>query len=86
MIEIQAAELALVERLAVTVARAQLKRGENPPINITSVLMLIITRLEAGLSAEDFWDSLDDVPHPGREQEVNETIAALRANLMGRHD
>lgn len=33
------------EQIAVTVARAQLERGENPPPNTTAVLLLTIGRL-----------------------------------------
>ena len=33
------------ERMVMTVAEAQLKRGENPPINTTAALFIIIERL-----------------------------------------
>ena len=33
------------ENLALTVARAQLQRGENPPINTTAALVLALDRL-----------------------------------------
>lgn len=36
------------ERLALTVARAQLERGDNPPVNITTVLVMTIDRLLGG--------------------------------------
>ncbi len=36
------------ERLALTVARAQLERGDNPPVNITTVLVMTIDRLTGG--------------------------------------
>jgi hypothetical protein len=36
------------ERIALTVARAQLERGDNPPVNITTVLVMTIDRLLAG--------------------------------------
>lgn len=36
------------ERLALTVARAQLERGDNPPPNITTVLVMTIDRLLGG--------------------------------------
>lgn len=36
-----------VERLALTVARGQLERGENPPRNITMLLVMTIDRLIA---------------------------------------
>jgi hypothetical protein len=38
-------QLAPAERLAVTVASAQLARGENPPVNTTAALLLTIKRL-----------------------------------------
>jgi hypothetical protein len=34
-----------VESMTLTVARAQLQRGENPEINVTTMLVLIIERL-----------------------------------------
>jgi hypothetical protein len=36
------------ERLALTVARAQIERGDNPPVNITTVLVMTIDRLTGG--------------------------------------
>ena len=42
------AALEPAERMAVTVARAQLGRGENPPINMTAALLLTIDRLTEG--------------------------------------
>lgn len=36
------------EHMALTVAQAQLKRGENPPLNVTAVLVLAIERLLEG--------------------------------------
>lgn len=36
------------ERLAFTVARAQIERGENPPVNITTALVMTIDRLTSG--------------------------------------
>lgn len=36
------------ERMALTVARAQLERGDNPPRNITGVLVMTIDRLLGG--------------------------------------
>jgi hypothetical protein len=36
------------ERLVLTVARAQLERGDNPPINITTALVMTIDRLLGG--------------------------------------
>jgi len=40
------------ERLALTMARAQLGRGENPPQNITTVLVMTIERLLAAMQEE----------------------------------
>jgi hypothetical protein len=34
--------------LALTVARAQIERGDNPPVNITTVLVMTIDRLTGG--------------------------------------
>ena len=39
------------ERIALTVARRQLERGDNPPINITTVLVMAIDRLLEELRA-----------------------------------
>jgi hypothetical protein len=36
------------ERIALTVARAQIERGDNPPVNITTVLVMTIDRLTGG--------------------------------------
>lgn len=36
------------ERLALTVARAQIERGDNPPANVTTVLVMTIDRLLGG--------------------------------------
>jgi hypothetical protein len=33
------------ERIALTVAKAQLRRGENPGINVTTVLVMALERL-----------------------------------------
>jgi hypothetical protein len=41
----RAVQLEPAERLAVTVASAQLARGENPPVNTTAALLLTIKRL-----------------------------------------
>ena len=41
------------ERMALTVARAQIKRGEDPTPNITAVLIMALARLV---------DKLDDEP------------------------
>jgi hypothetical protein len=35
------------ERLALTIARAQVKRGGNPEINVTTVLVMALDRLAA---------------------------------------
>lgn len=48
-------ELAPAENIAVTVARAQVQRGENPPVNTTSMLLIIIDRLTAGKTPEEFY-------------------------------
>lgn len=40
-----AATLLPAERIALTIARAQLARGENPPINTTAALALALERL-----------------------------------------
>jgi hypothetical protein len=40
------------ESIAVTVARAQLRRGENPEINMTDVLLMTVDRLR--FQIEDF--------------------------------
>jgi hypothetical protein len=40
------------ERLALTVARRQLERGDNPPPNITTVLVMAIDRLLAAQPPE----------------------------------
>lgn len=39
------ADLLPAENMALTVARAQVGRGENPPLNITTVLVLALDRL-----------------------------------------
>jgi hypothetical protein len=36
------------EHMALTVARAQIERGDNPPVNITTVLVMTIDRLTGG--------------------------------------
>lgn len=40
------------ENIALTVARAQLERGENPPINTTAALVLTIERLAGEVPSE----------------------------------
>ena len=40
------------EHIALTVAQAQLRRGENPPINITTALVLTIERLAPSVKTE----------------------------------
>lgn len=39
------AELLPAENMALTVARAQVQRGDNPPLNITTVLVMALDRL-----------------------------------------
>lgn len=51
--------LAPAENMVITIARAQLRRGENPPVNTTSMLMIIIGRLVSGQSPEEFYDARD---------------------------
>jgi hypothetical protein len=34
-----------VERMAFTVAKAQIQRGENPEINVTAMLLMALERL-----------------------------------------
>ena len=50
------------ERLALVVARGQLNRGENPPINTTAVLVLTIERL-TGLAGQKEPVGQADTPH-----------------------
>ena len=45
------AELQPAESMALTVARAQIRRGENPEINVTTVLVMALDRLTT--AAED---------------------------------
>jgi hypothetical protein len=45
------------ESIAVTVARAQLRRGENPEINMTDVLLMTVDRLR--FQIEDFRAAVD---------------------------
>ena len=40
------AELLPAEKIAMTIASEQLKRGENPPINITTVLVMALERIK----------------------------------------
>lgn len=47
-----AVKLLPAENMALTVARAQVARGENPPINTTTVLMMALDRLRAALGEE----------------------------------
>jgi hypothetical protein len=42
------ADLIPAEHLALTVARAQIERGDNPPVNITTALVMTIDRLTGG--------------------------------------
>ena len=50
-------DLLPAECIALTVAQAQLRRGENPPINITATLALAVERLSRPEQAADGGES-----------------------------
>ena len=41
-------ELLPAEKMVLTIARAQLERGENPPINMTAMLVHALERITGG--------------------------------------
>ena len=47
------------ERMALSVAQAQLQRGENPPINVTTVLVMALERLREELREDRMADEVD---------------------------
>lgn len=47
------AALLPAERIALTIAQAQIQRGDNPEINVTTALLLTIERLSADLAAAE---------------------------------
>jgi hypothetical protein len=67
------------ESLVMTVARAQIERGENPKINTTIVLLLTVDRLRAAV--DDVLALHRPLPLDGRcricIEEPCETVAAL---------
>jgi hypothetical protein len=76
-----AAKLHPAENMTLTIAKAQLERGENPPINTTAMLAMTVERL-AGIR-----DYQADIAEPiGADQEPGELGSVFDNDDNHEHD